>query len=283
MLDAYASGVNAYLALGLPLPPDLALAEVTPEAWSAADCCAVFLVRHVVFANWQKKLWRGRLVAALGVDDTARIESADRRAVPLIVPPPALVEPAPVDAEQLAAMLPAMARLAETAAGATRGRWTAAGPRRVCRSSPATRIASSRCRASMRSATWRATTSMRSGSPSSVSRASRTSATPPTWRGASRTRTATTRISTSRIPPRAPARRRETRSSTSAVAIRCISSATPRRGVRSCSAIPSRGAVVSLRSTALADPSTGFTVLVPMLRARHVDELDDVMHAWVIR
>src|SRR5262249_39362096 len=44
---------------------------------------------------------------------------------------------------------------------------------------------------------------------------------------------------------------------------------------------PSTGPVVSLRSTALARPSRGLTVLLPMLRARTVDELDDAMRPWV--
>ena len=48
VLDAYASGVNAYLAQGRPLPTDLALAGITPEPWAPWDCNAVFLVRHVV-------------------------------------------------------------------------------------------------------------------------------------------------------------------------------------------------------------------------------------------
>jgi penicillin amidase len=38
---------------------------------------------------------------------------------------------------------------------------------------------------------------------------------------------------------------------------------------------------MALRSTALVEPSTGLSVLAPMLTARDVDELDDVMAAWV--
>jgi penicillin amidase len=44
---------------------------------------------------------------------------------------------------------------------------------------------------------------------------------------------------------------------------------------------PGRGAVISMRSTALEEPSTGLAVVLPMLRARDVDELDDAMRAWV--
>src|SRR5215471_6796338 len=61
VLAAYAAGVNAWLAAAGSLPPDLALVGVRPEPWQPWHCCAAFLVRHVVFANWQQKLWRGRL------------------------------------------------------------------------------------------------------------------------------------------------------------------------------------------------------------------------------
>jgi penicillin amidase len=36
-----------------------------------------------------------------------------------------------------------------------------------------------------------------------------------------------------------------------------------------------------MRSTALDEPSSGLSVILPMLRAHDVDELDDVMRAWV--
>jgi len=86
VLDAYAAGVNAFLALERPLPTDLALAGLTPDPWSPWDCNAVFLVRHVIFANWQKKLWRARVAEALGTAAAIRLESDDRT-VPLVVPP----------------------------------------------------------------------------------------------------------------------------------------------------------------------------------------------------
>jgi penicillin G amidase len=44
---------------------------------------------------------------------------------------------------------------------------------------------------------------------------------------------------------------------------------------------PATGAVITLKSTALARPSRGLSVLLPMLRTRTVDELDDAMRAWV--
>jgi penicillin G amidase len=87
VLEAFADGVNAYRALGAPLPLDLELAGITPDPWEPWDSCAVFLVRHIVMGSWQKKLWRGRLIVALGPELVARLEGADPATTPLIVPP----------------------------------------------------------------------------------------------------------------------------------------------------------------------------------------------------
>jgi len=132
VLDAFAAGVNAYLGLDRPLPPDLERVAVRPEPWTAADCCAVFLVRHVVFANWQRKLWRGRLAAALGADTVARLEGAEPRDVPLIVPPGEVFRSdGTVESGPIGAVLDAMAELGEPSSGsnswALHGSRTASG------------------------------------------------------------------------------------------------------------------------------------------------------------
>lgn len=127
VLDAYAEGVNAYLALGAPLPTDLSLAGVTPEPWAPWDCCAVFLVRHVGFASWQQKLWRGRMAALLGADAAGRIERGVGTDVPVIVPPGATAPPASLDRADLDAALAAMAAAAEVAGGSNS--WALAGTR----------------------------------------------------------------------------------------------------------------------------------------------------------
>ena len=44
---------------------------------------------------------------------------------------------------------------------------------------------------------------------------------------------------------------------------------------------PDTGIGIALRATALAEPSAGLAVVLPMLRAGTVDELDEVMRAWV--
>ncbi len=63
MFDAYAAGVNAYLAQTQELPPEY---EARPEAWTPQDSMAVFKARHVLMGVWQAKLWRGRVAAAVG-------------------------------------------------------------------------------------------------------------------------------------------------------------------------------------------------------------------------
>jgi penicillin G amidase len=127
VLDAYAAGVNAWLDAAAPLPTDLALAGVTPDPWQPWDCCAVFLVRHVAFAGWQKKLWRGRLAALLGAATVARLEGRDATAVPLIVPPGALGPTPAADPDSLEEVRAAMAGLVEVAGGSNS--WALAGSR----------------------------------------------------------------------------------------------------------------------------------------------------------
>jgi len=127
VLGAFAAGVNAWLARERPLPTDLMLAGVQPEPWDPWDCCAVFLVRHVAFASWQKKLWRGRLATALGAETVARLEGANPRDVPLIVPPDRLFTSRPHDPREIEPVLAAMAAASEVAAGSNS--WALAGSR----------------------------------------------------------------------------------------------------------------------------------------------------------
>ena len=125
VLDAYADGVNAYPRPrpAAPLGPRARRGDAGP--WQPWECCAVFLVRHVVFASWQTKLWRGRLAVALGAEAVARIEGADPRAVPLIVPPGALFDPRVADPAPIDAVLAATAPLIEASAGSNS--WALAG------------------------------------------------------------------------------------------------------------------------------------------------------------
>ncbi|KAJ3336680.1 hypothetical protein HDU93_002372 [Gonapodya sp. JEL0774] len=73
MLTSYAAGVNAFIALG-ELPCEFALLRLTSVApWTPIDPIAIWKVRHVLMGNAGAKLARARLVAALGVELTAKL------------------------------------------------------------------------------------------------------------------------------------------------------------------------------------------------------------------
>jgi penicillin amidase len=62
VLDAYAAGVNAFLAGAPVLPPEFWLLRVTPEAWSAVDSIVWSKVMALdLGGNWRSELLRMRL------------------------------------------------------------------------------------------------------------------------------------------------------------------------------------------------------------------------------
>jgi penicillin G amidase len=88
MLDAYATGVNAFLQATTRLPVEYQLLDTTPAPWQPWDACAVFKVRHVFTGGvWQAKLWRARLLRHLGPELTAKLYADGSSAHPLIVRP----------------------------------------------------------------------------------------------------------------------------------------------------------------------------------------------------
>ena len=279
VLDAFAAGVNAYLAQGRPLPPDLDLVSLTPEPWRAADCCAVFLVRHVVFANWQKKLWRGRLAAALGADAVVRLEGADTRPVPLIVPPPDAIVPPAHPPEVLEPVLAAMAQVAEPFAGsnawAVHGSRTASGlplvagdPHRFLEVPGVYYQCHLACDA------FDAIGLAFVGVPGF-----------PHFGHTSRVAWCVTNANGDYqdLYVEAPDAIEHTHDEQvevrdgAPVTVTCAETALGPVVFGSAA----DGAVVSMRSTALVAPSSGLSVVLPMLVAGDVDALDRVMHAWV--
>ena len=83
--DAHAAGVNAALATG-PLSAAFRRFDAPrPEPFEGWQVLATFIVRHLNFATWQKKLWNARVVAALGPQGLGHFHLG-RQAVPLIVP-----------------------------------------------------------------------------------------------------------------------------------------------------------------------------------------------------
>ncbi len=98
MLDAYAAGVNAFLASTRTLPAEFRLLGARPEPWTPWDCLAVFKVRHVDMGPWQQKVWRARLLRRLGAAVAAKLCPGIPANLTLIVPPGAQFAGQPPDA-----------------------------------------------------------------------------------------------------------------------------------------------------------------------------------------
>ena len=87
MLDAYAAGVNAYMDGPDPLPVEYGLLETVPEPWQPWDCLAVFKVRHILMGRVEGKVWRARLIDALGLERAAQVIPGYQEGHLLITPP----------------------------------------------------------------------------------------------------------------------------------------------------------------------------------------------------
>ena len=79
MCEAYAAGVNAYLASDPAPPREFELLGVTAEEWQPWDCGSVFKVRHVLMGSYDRKLWRAQLIKELGLDAAVAIGTSDGR------------------------------------------------------------------------------------------------------------------------------------------------------------------------------------------------------------
>lgn len=87
MFDAYAEGVNAFIDSTDALPVEYALLDARPEPWTPQDCIAVFKARHVLMGHMEAKLWRAKMVAALGAKRAADLMPQYEENGLLIVPP----------------------------------------------------------------------------------------------------------------------------------------------------------------------------------------------------
>jgi penicillin amidase len=73
-LDAYAAGINAFLATKPVLPVEFQVFRVDPEPWTAADSMGWLLVMAWdLSGNWRTELARVRLMAKIGPERTAEI------------------------------------------------------------------------------------------------------------------------------------------------------------------------------------------------------------------
>jgi penicillin amidase len=128
MLDAYAAGVNAFLAATRTLPIEFSLVQSRPDPWDPWDSCAVFKVRHILMGTWQMKAWRARLLRHLGAATTAALCPGTPPNPMLIVPPGLSYDGPPLDGlRELSALSAVIAALPEWEGGSNN--WALAGTR----------------------------------------------------------------------------------------------------------------------------------------------------------
>ena len=86
MLDAYAAGVNAFIASAAPLPVEYGIAGIAPELWEPWHSLAVYKVRHIFMGVFEGKAWRARLVRTLGPQRAAALFPSYPPGQPVIIP-----------------------------------------------------------------------------------------------------------------------------------------------------------------------------------------------------
>jgi penicillin amidase len=87
MFDAYAAGVNAFVATTATLPAEYALVGAKPEPWQPWDGCAVYKVRHVLMGTLGTKLWRARLMQQFGPEMVLKLRAGAQSPAPVIAQP----------------------------------------------------------------------------------------------------------------------------------------------------------------------------------------------------
>ncbi len=87
MLTAYTAGVNAFLKTSSTPSVEYSLLDAVPEEWSPCDSLAVYKVRHVFMGVFESKLWRAKLVNLFGAEEAQKIMPTYPNGGLLIVPP----------------------------------------------------------------------------------------------------------------------------------------------------------------------------------------------------
>lgn len=97
MIDAYTAGVNAYLDTVQTLPIEYKILDQTPERWENWHCLAVYKIRNTLLGTFEPKLYRMRLVKALGPEKLAELMRGYLNGHLLTVPPGEIYEGLPLE------------------------------------------------------------------------------------------------------------------------------------------------------------------------------------------
>ena len=128
MLDAYAAGVNAFIATTDRLPAEYILLDARPEPWQPWDGLAIYKVRHVLMGLWEGKVWRARLVNQVGLERLLALYPGAQEGELLVLPPgEAYHGPAAKALDELAGILGALDWLKDDDGGSNN--WVVHGSR----------------------------------------------------------------------------------------------------------------------------------------------------------
>lgn len=102
VFDAFAAGVNAFIASTPVLPIEYQLVGASPAPWQPWDSCTVYKVRHALMGTLGGKLWRAQLLQRLGPELLQLLRAGETDPGPLIAWPGADYAPPALPAELLA-------------------------------------------------------------------------------------------------------------------------------------------------------------------------------------
>ncbi len=87
LIDSYVAGINAYIARGR-LPLEFSLLNYTPEPWSIIDSLSWGkMMAWTLSCNWETEILRSQLIALLGAEKAAELETFNTGTEPYIIPP----------------------------------------------------------------------------------------------------------------------------------------------------------------------------------------------------
>ena len=87
IFEAYAAGVNAFIDGPDPLPVEYAIAGIQTEPWQPWHSLVVYKVRHILMGVFESKIWRARMVRAMGPEKAGSLFPGYEPGHLLILPP----------------------------------------------------------------------------------------------------------------------------------------------------------------------------------------------------
>ena len=97
MIDSYTAGVNAFIEVTTTLPIEYKILDHEPEFWESWHCLAVYKMRNTLLGTFEPKLFRTRLVKAIGAEKVALFMKGYPKGHLLTVPPGEVYKGAALD------------------------------------------------------------------------------------------------------------------------------------------------------------------------------------------